>query len=550
MVAAPGPAPTPRPPGRVLLRVAGALTQLSCGACLLIGTIGMVLVEQNRTGGVVPAAGWLVAAMAGLVFGGLIYRGGLVSMLIAAAIDAGFGIVLVTFEHDSLRRLLAILPASDVAAIGDALHVAGVAVLGAAAVCLVALPQGIRYARWFRDAAATRSAMSTARGFPPPPVPVRSSAYIIPAEDRPAARRRLFLVLGGVAIAVGAGFGVMVSSSGEGAAPAAAQHPAITPVESGARSEPRLDASGVVADASAPGAVEDAREAGSGGAAGTTVNPIRTVGDLILARRAAVAHADRKALAGILAAGAFGFGIDADEIAEGRDAVTAQLARDLGDPPAGGFTLESRSLAIGEDRGHAWIAEQLDIAAVGRVPRSFAITELAAVIDGTWQIVALHWATPVDDATAEDLAAQGRLPVPRAIPDRQDGAGELDQAMRVAFANRAAFAEARSERGDAFNYGSGGERVRGGAAIKRIFGRLRVQLRIHDGARIVAGSTWDRSQRTAPWIGWAALNVDFTAKSPAGNDVTQTFRVLAIAIKEARGWKIVQTQWSNGGPVH
>jgi hypothetical protein len=431
----------------VLLRVAGALTQLSCGACLLIGTIGMVLVEQNRTGGVVPAAGWLVAAMAGLVFGGLIYRGGLVSMLIAAAIDAGFGIVLVTFEHDSLRRLLAILPASDVAAIGDALHLAGVAVLGAAAVCLVALPQGIGYARWFRDAAATRSAMSTARGFPPPPVPVRSSAYIIPAEDRPAARRRLFLVLGGVAIAVGAGIGVMVSSTGDGDAPpaagteaeaaaahgragAAAQHPAITLVESGARSEPRLDAV-VVVDAGAPGDapadVEDARAAGAGGTGiGVTVTPIRTVGDLILARRAAVARADRQALAGILAAGAFGFGIDADELAEGRDAVIAQLARDLGDPPAGGFTVESRSLAIGGDRDHAWIAEQLDVAAVGRVPRSFAVTELAAVIDGTWQIVALHWATPVDDGTAERLAAQGRLPAPRAIPDRQDGAGELD----------------------------------------------------------------------------------------------------------------------------
>jgi hypothetical protein len=31
--------------------------------------------------------------------------------------------------------------------------------------------------------------------------------------------------------------------------------------------------------------------------------------------------------------------------------------------------------------------------------------------------------------------------------------------------------------------------------------------------------------------------------------VTQTFRVLAVLIKEDRGWKIVQTQWSNGGPI-
>jgi hypothetical protein len=38
--------------------------------------------------------------MAGLVFGGLIYRGGLVSMLIAAAIDGGFGLPLATPDHE------------------------------------------------------------------------------------------------------------------------------------------------------------------------------------------------------------------------------------------------------------------------------------------------------------------------------------------------------------------------------------------------------------------------------------------------------------------
>ncbi|HEX8106221.1 MAG TPA: hypothetical protein VF516_00775, partial [Kofleriaceae bacterium] len=244
-MAAPGPPPTPRPPGRALLRLAGVLTQLTCGACLLIGTIGLVLVEQNRTGSLAPVVAWLVTAMAGLVFGGLIYRGGLVSMLVAASIDAGFGIVLVTFEHDSLRRLLKILRPSDVAAIHDALGIAGFVMIGAGVICLVALPQGIRYARWFRDAAASRSAMSTSearrwgvgappalpegrgarspggstsRGFPPPPVPVRSSAFIIPAEDQPGARRRLYLVLGGGAIGVGVAIGALVSSIRAGAA--------------------------------------------------------------------------------------------------------------------------------------------------------------------------------------------------------------------------------------------------------------------------------------------------------------------------------------------
>jgi hypothetical protein len=578
-VAASGPPPTPRPPGRALLRVAGVLTQVACGACLLIGTIGLVLVEQNKTGGLPPVIAWLVTAMAGLVFGGLIYRGGLVSMLVAAAIDAGFGIVLVTFELDSLRRLLKILRASDVAAIHDALGVAGFAMLGAGAVCLVALPQGIRYARWFRDAAATRTAMSTARGFPPPPVPVRSSAYIIPGEDQPASRRRLYMALGGVAIGVGAGIGVLVSSTRSSgpaapeprAAAVAAPRPASTPPPAtprpatgaaapGSASEPALDAGAAPGPrldvrASTAARPDADRAAGTGSGRAATVAPIEpaapvgTVQDLVLAQHAAIAAADRNALSGLIAAGGFGFGLDADELAEGRDAVAGQIVHDLGEPPPGGFSVGSRAIAIGEDRGHAWIAEQLEIAAAGREPRSVALGELAAVIDGRWQVVALHWATPVSDATAQRLAILSRLPVPARIPDRHDGGGGLDQAVRAAFASRAALAEAFSERADAFNYGSGGERGHGGVGIKRIFGKLRAEIRIHDGARVAAAGAWDPSQRAAPRIGWAALNVDFTTRTRAATDVTQTFRVLAILVQEPGGWKLVQTQWSNGGPV-
>lgn len=551
------------------------LTQLACGTCLLIGTIGLVLVQQNKTGGVGPVAGWLATAMAGLVFGGLIYRGGLVSMLVAAAIDAGFGIILITIEYDTLRKLLKILPASDVGTIGDGLNVAGYAMIGASAMCLLALPQGIRFARWFRTAAATRNAMSTARGFPPPPIPARGSAYVIPAEDQPASRRRLYMVLGGLAVGVGAGVGVLVSSA-RPAGPAPSGHvgaavagKALPATGSGRVTQvvtPQIEApvpgdAGEAQDAQDARDARDARDAwiddaavasvppGDARGGGVTISPADTVQRLVTAQRAAIASADVRALAGYLTEAVFGFGVDAGEVAEGRDAVAAQLARDLGDPPAGGFTVESTALAIGQDRDHAWIAEELEVAAPGREPRHFAITELAAAIGGTWRVVALHWATPVADATAQRRAILKTLPVPQPIADRHDGAGELDQAVRAAFASKAAFADAHSERPDAFNYGSGGERAHGGTGIKRIFTRLKAQIRIHDGARVVAGGSWDPAQKAAPWIGWAALNVDFTSRTRAATDVTQTLRVLAILLKDGADWKIVQTQWSNGGPV-
>ena len=45
--------------------------------------------------------------------------------------------------------------------------------------------------------------------------------------------------------------------------------------------------------------------------------------------------------------------------------------------------------------------------------------------------------------------------------------------------------------------------------------------------------------------GWGIANVDFTDADKDGTEVTQTFRVLAVWVKEDAGWRIVQTQWSN-----
>jgi ketosteroid isomerase-like protein len=55
---------------------------------------------------------------------------------------------------------------------------------------------------------------------------------------------------------------------------------------------------------------------------------------------------------------------------------------------------------------------------------------------------------------------------------------------------------------------------------------------------------------TAGPIGFAALNAIYTAKGRAATDVSQTFRVLAVFLREDTTWKIVQTQFSNAGPIN
>ncbi|HEY0195803.1 MAG TPA: nuclear transport factor 2 family protein, partial [Kofleriaceae bacterium] len=283
--------------------------------------------------------------------------------------------------------------------------------------------------------------------------------------------------------------------------------------------------------------------------AGAAVAPgAASPGDLITAEHKAIAGVDAKALAALLAPGAFGFGVDAAEAAEGQAGVVAQIVHDLGDPPPGGFTVTAKPPVVGQDSGHAWIAEELELGGADREPRHLAISSLAAQIDNQWRFVAVHWAAPVADATAERMAILQTLPAPQPIADRHDGDASLDRAVRDAFASREAFADASSERPDAFNYGSGGERARG-ASIKKVFGKLRASIRLHDGARVASDSAWQPSAPGARF-GWAAVNVDFTSRTRAATEVTQTFRVLAILIKDGGSWKILQSHWSNGGPIH
>lgn len=720
------------PPPRFLLRPAGVLTQLVSAACLLLGTIAFVLVQQNKTGGAAIVVAWAVAAMIGLVFGGLMARGGLVSVLGGAAIDAAFGTVLLVIDYDTLRTLLRLLPDSDVQMIADGLVGAAVGMLAIAVLCLASVPQARRYHKALREAereaeasgmwqggspsqsmqvpvyrgeagearampvailttrpgpgavgpsgvptvapgaspmapaygrggagsnpahaamppqyappqgppyghnaptmmpharapyaphaqapyapnpapygapnaamvmphapqsdpssqgygrasqplplpappqtspidgpppaiednAATNpvgiavhmpSSASTARGWTPSPVRTTTMMLIRPPAEERRSRRRVYFALGGLAIGAGVGLGVLVSSS---QAPDATATSSASGSGSGSATTPDHPTTPATTTTTSP------TNAGSGSNAITTTDPgveievakpTVSVRSLITAQREALAKADSKAFAALVAPTAFAFGIDAEDVVEGRDAIEATITKNLGESPGTGFRVESKFLAVGEEKNHAWTAEEIAISGDGVEERRIAITQLAAFIDGKWTVVALHWGVPVPDATAERLAILGTLPTPKLVPNRADGAGDLDKAIRGAFASRSAFAESRSERDDGFNFGSGpGERVTSGTSVKRVFNKLRATLTLNGGARVASASAWDPTQKEAPWIGWAAVNVDYTHKTRAATDVTQTFRVLAVLVREADTWRIVQTQFSNGGPI-
>jgi hypothetical protein len=241
----------------------------------------------------------------------------------------------------------------------------------------------------------------------------------------------------------------------------------------------------------------------------------------------AIGSAAAAELALLFDAHAFAFGVDGNDLAEGRDGVVAQLREDLG---------QAGSVAIkfshdGQDSEVGWLAEELRVG-----NKTFVITAALRLANGAWTIAALHWAEAMPNATAHRLARDGELAVPDAIPNTNDSS-PLADAMRTAFASIPSFVDARSARADAFNFGSApGERLKGGSAIKKVFSRIPATIRLHDAVKV--GSIGERG-------GWGVANVDFTETTRDGAQLTQTFRVLAVWIKEEAGWRIVQTQWSN-----
>ncbi len=517
------------PPSRWLLIVAGAWTQL-VGAAYLVLALASLPVAHDLHAGTHSLIASIVAALAALVCGALVYRGRLVPLALAAGLDVGFGVGLPR-GSSAVGSILHVLPAAD-AGTADTIVTAGaIAMFVAAILCVIALPQALKLRAWargelarapaqppevFRPGAEPRGrvpsgdyspAASTLKGIGPSKV-MPTQVITLPGDKR----GKPFVIIGVAVALIALGIVIITAatsggddSNGLGSGSAIATKPT-------AKS---ADAAVMVV---APPPIDAAPEAPH-------------VDELVSRLHAALAQAKPDDLALLFDTHAFAFGISANEVAEGKNAVVDVLRADIGKPPAAGFDVVARSTQIGHDGDLAWLAEELKLGG-----QTFAVTAAAHLADNAWTFDAIHVAVAMPNDTAYRLGRDGQLPVGDAIPDTHDDS-DLAKAMRQAFASRPSFVAARSARADAFNFGSApGERMIGGDGIKKLFGKIRATMRLHDAVKVgPVGATG----------GWGAANVEFTDADRDGTQVTQTFRVLAVWLREGSDWRIVQTQFSN-----
>lgn len=478
---------TPQP-SRALLIAAGVLTQALGVICLVLSLASLPVSHDLKTGGSSVAAS-VFAALAAIVCGALIWRGRLIPLALAMGLDVGFGI--------GLPRTGSAIGATLRFASADALiPILAVAMFVAATLCIVAVPSAMKLRAWARGELAKpdyveppRPSVRTLPGLGPakPLVPTQVLHIAGGRRGKPA------IIIGTAVTLIAIGIIVITATLGGSSRVEEDQKP-------DAHVTVAIDAAVIEIDAAPPAPP--------------------TVDDFMAAFHTALA--DDK-LEPLFDAKAFAFGVEANDLAEGRDAVLKQLRDDIGAAPRE-VTAKLTNAASDGDIG--WFAEELRVG-----ENTFVVTAMLGLADNTWTIHALHWAKAMPNAEAYKLAHEGNLATPDVIPDTHDDS-ELAKAMREAFASKSSFVEARSTRPDAFNFGSApGERLKGGESIKKIFGRLKATLHLHDAVKV--GTVGARG-------GWGAANVDFTE-----NDATQTFRVLAVWIREDQGWRIVQTQWSN-----
>jgi hypothetical protein len=508
-----------RPPSRVLLIAAGLFTQLIGTACLILALASLPVVHDLHRG-MQSLIASVIAAVAAIVCGTLAWRGRLVPIALAAGVDVGFGIVLPR-GGSALASVFRILPADDAALAESIVTGVAIAMFVAAALCLIALPSAVKLRQWARNE-IERASMSAADTTPRPHQTLRGFAatrvyptQIVHIPGGPNDTKKWLIIVGAsvtalvlLIVVVNAATGTKPKlGSGSGAGSVGSAGSAISAIKP-AVVAPTPDAPVLVRDVDAPSGPPP-------------------IDDLVNAFHAALAQPKKVDVGALVDPKAFAFGVDSHDVAEGRDAVVKVIASAIGD----GGDVSPRFHQVTQDGDVAWIAEELKVGT-----KIFVVTAVAGLHGSEWTFSAIHLAFPLPNEAAYRQARDGSLPVPDAIPDAHDES-PLASAMRTAFASKPSFVEARSTRPEAVNFGSApGERIAGGAAIKKLFGNLRAVIHLHDAVKV--GMVGEHG-------GWGAANVDFTDADRDGTQVTQTFRVLAAWIKEDAGWRIVSTQWSN-----
>jgi hypothetical protein len=549
-------------PSRALLIAAGSLTQLIGATCLVLALSSLPIAHDLRSGmgGLIAS---IIASLAAIICGTFVWRGNLITLALAAGLDVGFGIGLPR-NGSAIGAMLRILPASEIETAETLIMAGAIVMFVAGALCVLAVPSALALRQWAREAIAKSGTTEPGIGAPQewplgtdpaagaideaaptrerprlsrpsqPPAPERQSGNtlrgfgavkLMPTQviRVDATGRSKPLVIAGVAVTLIA-IGVIVITAATGSSSAQAPSTGSSNTSSASSTtviEPSTDVSaGTAVVGSSVTRLDDAAGAPIG----------EPIGDFVTRFHAALAKATAADLAPLFDLKAFAFGVEANDLAEGRDAIVTQLRDDLGSVPAKGFAVSTKFSQAATDGDIGWLAEEIKVGG-----KSFVITAVVGHSAGAWTIHALHWAQAMPNEMAYRLAREGELAIPDAIPDKHDDS-PLANAMRTGFASKPSFVEARSTRPEAFNFGSAAERLVGGETIKKAFGRIRATLRLRDAVEV--GLIGDRG-------GWGVANVDFTDADRDGTEVTQTFRVLAVWIKEDAGWRMVQTQWSN-----
>jgi SnoaL-like domain len=540
-------------------RIAGILTQLCGAGCVLIGTVALALMTDQLQGGYLALVlGWISAGILALLCGGLAGRPSSMNLVISAALDASFAGVMFA-AAPQLPHWLTMLTAADAAIAASAVTVFAATAALTTVLCLFATPPALRYARvseaFLRPrqpeigdspASSDSGELVVSAEAPSLPVPVGAALHRPSGENSRAARRIprvLWIGCAGATIGLLAGIAVLTASRGS---PLPGRQlnggsPAMIPgsLQSAGDQQGARD---IFAAATAPSAIKTVAPGSELVLTGATNQGPASPTALLDAIHDAIAHSDAITLKMLMVPGAFGFGIGSMGISTGSSEVAARLVADLGPVPDRGFVVTPSEVEIGDEGNHAWIAEELEITA-GANSRRFAITMLATMIGKRWSMVAWHWAIRLPDQEIESLVAAGDLAIPEGFEDRINAPADAVEAFRSALSSTAGFAMAVSGRESAFNFGSApGERLRGGATIRRVFKKLRADLAIREGIIVTAAGAWDPSQTTAPTVAWGAANIEFSTRKHR-----RILRVLAVMVREHHEWRVVQSQWSDGG---